>query len=185
MRPNRDLIIERNTIIGNLQMSRRIIVTIGDEKIVIDDVPACVPCRSLKQRIAQLDLGIPDDFEIASNSVCYADDELVVTDEISVVPQEKKRDVRTDFVVRIIFWCVHMLPLYCLASQKRIWQIAVANLLGMILFGIMRIIRSHDWKSLFSGNFVPSRNLTADLGTLFMKSLAPSFRIEHLLSAHE
>jgi hypothetical protein len=160
-----------------------------DEAVVIDGVPACVTGFSLKKRLlelANLNLGIPSDFEIAADGICYGDDEPVDSDEIYIVTgKEREEKPRIDAVLKIVFWCVHVLPIYCLVKQRPIWQIVGSNILAMLVFNVLKLARERHWESWLSERFVPSHNLAADLWSLFMKSLLPSFRVEHLISGNE
>jgi hypothetical protein len=160
-------------------MDRRDIkVTLPDGKttFMIESVPVDTLCSQLRIYISESNR-ISGDFLLCSNGRQMNEDEVLIGNEIFVTfPGEK-----VDRILQFTFLLFHIVPVTFLICQKSIGHVLIAEFVALLAFQIFKVAkRNQDKIPGWQGTKVSRKALT-DFWELFLRSLKPSFRLEHLV----
>jgi hypothetical protein len=163
-------------------MERRdVTVTLPDGKtrFVIESVPIDCLCSQLRIHISATNRVTGDFLLYADGRLCN-DIEVLSGDEVFVkFPSE-----RIDHFLQFVFLIVHIIPLVLLILKRALWQIIIAEFVALVLFRFFQVIRAHPEKIPGWEGTLGTRQALAHFWALFLRSLKPSFRLEHLIK-HE
>lgn len=157
--------------------SVRVLLPNGQVGVIIDNVPENTTCESLKSRL----LGIYDicgKLELHCNGRALRDTEIISCDTVTLVPFDPER---VNPYLAVVFLVGHLIPIAYLIQGRRISECLQASVLGFCAFLALKLITKKPYEEWNLERFIPSHNILKDVGSLFARSLIPSFRVEQLL----
>lgn len=156
--------------------SIRIIIPNGQTDVILDNVPEDATCESIKCRLR----GIYDleEFDLMVQNKVLISTDKIVYNEVKIIPHGA---TRTNPYLAIAFVLVHIIPMCYLLRGKCIRKCWYCYSMNMMALHVAKIIMSRQFRNWIETKFISSNNILKDLGALYVKSLIPSFRIEHLL----
>ena len=114
-----------------------------------------------------------------ANDQILEDEDEIESDTVTIVYPEP---TRLNPYLAIIYLLAYAIPAAQLLQGQCIGKCLETFAIGNVIFQIAKLLLITDRHSISTEALLPSTNVIKDLCSLYLKSLVPSFRLEHLLA---